>query len=90
MFLFFLTGVEDILVKDGANKQRRKIIQKSVTCGSKVHQIIPVSEDLEPFSFLEKKMLVLSFKKEFILNGLPDFRNILWSSFNWWIISKVY
>lgn len=33
----FLTGVEDILVKDGANKQRKKIIQKSVSCGSKVH-----------------------------------------------------
>ncbi|KAL1261396.1 hypothetical protein QQF64_006661 [Cirrhinus molitorella] len=31
----FTLGVEDILVKDGANKQRRKIIKKSVTCGSK-------------------------------------------------------
>uniref|UniRef100_A0A8C1SZQ1 DNA-directed RNA polymerase subunit n=1 Tax=Cyprinus carpio TaxID=7962 RepID=A0A8C1SZQ1_CYPCA len=34
----FTLGVEDILVKDGANKQRRKIIQKSVTCGSKALQ----------------------------------------------------
>uniref|UniRef100_A0A672TD66 DNA-directed RNA polymerase subunit n=1 Tax=Sinocyclocheilus grahami TaxID=75366 RepID=A0A672TD66_SINGR len=34
----FTLGVEDILVKDGANKQRRKIIRKSVTCGSKALQ----------------------------------------------------
>ncbi|XP_051716856.1 LOW QUALITY PROTEIN: DNA-directed RNA polymerase I subunit RPA1 [Ctenopharyngodon idella] len=34
----FTLGVEDILVQDGANKQRRKIIQKSVTCGSKALQ----------------------------------------------------
>ncbi|KAG1935581.1 DNA-directed RNA polymerase I subunit RPA1 [Pimephales promelas] len=31
----FTLGVEDILVKDGANKLRRKMIQKSVSCGSK-------------------------------------------------------
>ncbi|XP_073676380.1 DNA-directed RNA polymerase I subunit RPA1 [Garra rufa] len=34
----FTLGVEDILVKAGANKQRKKIIQKSVTCGSKALQ----------------------------------------------------
>ncbi|XP_056626087.1 DNA-directed RNA polymerase I subunit RPA1 [Triplophysa dalaica] len=31
----FTLGVEDILVKKRANKQRRKIIKESVTCGSK-------------------------------------------------------
>ncbi|XP_052010608.1 DNA-directed RNA polymerase I subunit RPA1 [Xyrauchen texanus] len=31
----FTLGVEDILVKDGANKQRRKIIKESLKCGSK-------------------------------------------------------
>ncbi|XP_073710148.1 DNA-directed RNA polymerase I subunit RPA1 [Misgurnus anguillicaudatus] len=31
----FTLGVEDILVKERANKQRRKIIKESVTCGSK-------------------------------------------------------
>lgn len=34
--LFFLTGVEDILVKPGANKRRKKIIKESVNCGIKV------------------------------------------------------
>ncbi|XP_067312869.1 DNA-directed RNA polymerase I subunit RPA1 [Pseudorasbora parva] len=34
----FSLGVEDILVKEEANKQRRKIIQKSHTCGSKALQ----------------------------------------------------
>lgn len=38
-----LTGVEDILVKDGANKQRKKIIKKSVTCGSKVNYSDPAA-----------------------------------------------
>ncbi|XP_030650182.1 DNA-directed RNA polymerase I subunit RPA1 [Chanos chanos] len=31
----FTLGVEDILVKRGANKQRRKIIKESVKCGAK-------------------------------------------------------
>lgn len=47
----FTLGVEDILVKDGANKQRKKIIKKSVTCGSKALQAafnLPASaEDTE-------------------------------------------
>uniref|UniRef100_A0AAR2JTJ7 DNA-directed RNA polymerase subunit n=1 Tax=Pygocentrus nattereri TaxID=42514 RepID=A0AAR2JTJ7_PYGNA len=32
----FTMGVEDILVKHRANKQRKKIIKQSVTCGAKV------------------------------------------------------
>ncbi|TRY91177.1 hypothetical protein DNTS_006106 [Danionella cerebrum] len=34
----FSLGVEDILVKERANRQRTKIIKKSVTCGSKALQ----------------------------------------------------
>uniref|UniRef100_A0A3B4YLU2 DNA-directed RNA polymerase subunit n=1 Tax=Seriola lalandi dorsalis TaxID=1841481 RepID=A0A3B4YLU2_SERLL len=34
----FTLGVEDILVKPGANKQRKKIIQKSLTIGTKALQ----------------------------------------------------
>lgn len=46
----FTLGVEDILVKKRANKQRRKIIQESVTCGSKALQMafnLPASADVD-------------------------------------------
>ena len=31
-----VSGVEDILVKEGANRQRKRIIQESLKCGTKV------------------------------------------------------
>uniref|UniRef100_A0A673NKL2 DNA-directed RNA polymerase n=1 Tax=Sinocyclocheilus rhinocerous TaxID=307959 RepID=A0A673NKL2_9TELE len=64
----FTLGVEDILVKDGANKQRRKIIQKSVTCGSK--------DRLNRVAFLKKILHGMLFSRDLPLNQVPVYVQI--------------
>lgn len=43
LFIECISGVEDILVKQGANRQRKQIIKESVTCGTKVKMPVSIS-----------------------------------------------